>query len=136
MSVIDILRKRKFWISMAVSMVILLILWVIGAWLLVKGTMTQESMTGWVCGTYLVSGLTGGILAGRKENGGMKIALILAAIMVCLSILAAWIMYGGVSLADGGWKTMLFTLLGASVAGMITARKKTAGVKRRPMKRR
>lgn len=136
MSVIDILRKRRFWIALVVSVIILLILWAIGALLIVKGSLPQDVLTGWVCGSYLAAGLAGGVLAGRKENGGMTIALMLAVLMILISILAAWILYGGVSLADGGWKTMVFTLFGAALAGTFSARKGKGKVRRRGHKRR
>lgn len=121
---------------MGLSLLILVILWGLGALLIVKGTMDQDVVTGWISGSYLVSGLTGGILAARKTNGGMTVALMLAVTMICISILAAWILCGGVSLADGRWKTMLFTLLGAALAGMFTARRGRGKTRRRGPKRR
>ncbi len=136
MSFIDILRTRGFWAALAVSAAVLLILWGVCALLIVNGTMSQDVLSGWICGSYLLAGLTGGVLAGRRKTGGMTIALTLAALLICISILTAWVMYGGVSFSEGGWKNMLFIVLGAALAGMLTARKGKMTMRKRAARRR
>ena len=136
MSHFDILRKRGFWVALAVSAAVLLILWSLGALLIVKGTVSQDVMSGWICGSFFLAGLTGGVLAAKGRSGGMTAALTMAACIIILSILAAWILYGGVSLAGDGWKNMVCTVLGGGSAGLLAARKGKAHSRKRAVKRR
>lgn len=121
MSILGVFRTKRLWIALAVSVGVLLVLWAVGAMLAVKGILPQTSQTGWVAVSYIVAGALGGWIAGRKQKGSLIHSLTLALLLVVTAVLMAWILFGGISLSDGGWKIALFTVAGSLLAAFVTA---------------
>ena len=143
MSVWGILRSKRMWIAVGCSVAVLLVFWALGAMLIEKGALPLGSQSGWIAAGFLLAGVIGGFLAGGIKGGSMTSALLLALVLILLDLIAASVIFGGISLGNGGWKGMLFFTIGCLLAAFAAAgksgkrrRKGGKAVKMKPIKRR
>ena len=123
MSVIGILRSKRVWIGLAVSVIILIIMGALGAALIVSGVISESGQFRWICGSYLAASLVGGLIA-RKGSGGSMISTMTNMILLMLFIvLLSLILYGGISLSSGEWRILPFAVAGAVLAGLLGMKK-------------
>ena len=132
MSFIKILREKKLWIGLAISLAVLLIWILTAAALIQKGTIPGTSGVMWLRVSYLISTLIGGVAAGRRNRGNMLTALLIALMEILFVSILSLAMYGRIDLSDGWWKCILLALTGSFLAGLMTAGRSKAGRQKKP----
>lgn len=120
MPLLDIMRSKRLWIGLGAAALALLVMCALGALLVVKGILRQESQMGWICAGYVVSGLLGTWVAARGEKGTLLRAVILALLMVLVAWVVSLTCSNGLNFAEGGWKLLLAILAGCLAAGIMT----------------
>ena len=134
MSLTEVLRTKRLWIAPAASVATLILSCALGAMLVLKGVISEDGQFIWSCACDLAAALIGGLIACKGQKGSMLFALSNTGLVMILVLLSAWIVCGGVSLSNGGWKLLLFTAIGGLIAGLLGAKRGKRGkTKRKPV---
>lgn len=125
MPLLEIIRSKKLWIGLGVAALVVLVTCALGALGVVKGILPQKSEMGWICGSYVVSGLIGTWIAAKGEKGTLLRALIFALLMLVIIWVISLTCSNGVRLTDGGWKLASAAVAGCLAAGIMTGGRKS-----------
>ena len=130
MSVLKDLGTKRFWLSVALSIVVVLSVCAVGAYAVVLGVSDPQSAWVWVCFAWLFGVLAGGRCASAgKENALLRVlttAVITVGILWGFGLTMAGIM--GESMP--WWWTLAAVLIGALLAVMLPNRKGKGGKKK------
>ena len=96
------LLGKRTWLGLGTAAALLLLGVMLGALLIVKGTLPSAMMTGWVCGCCGLAALLGGCAAG-KGSGEPLLPLIVALLLYGLLWVAALATSEPITFAANGW---------------------------------
>ena len=96
------LLGKRTWLGLGVAVAFLLLGIMLGALLIVKGTLPPAMMAGWVYGTCALAALIGGCVAG-KGSGEPLLPLMVALLLYGMLWIAALSTSDPIAFAAGGW---------------------------------
>lgn len=80
MKVSELFGKRT-WLGLLLAVAVLLLCIMVGALLIVRGTLPPAAQTPWVCGSCVVAALLGGLAAGKRSGSRLIVAALLLGLM-------------------------------------------------------
>jgi len=132
MPLLDIFRTKGLWIGLGAAIAAVILMCALGALLVVKGALPQQSLFGWICGSYVLAGLIGVWIAAKDGKGTLLRSLIVGILLLVVAWSLSLTVSNGMQIANGGWKIPVSVAAGCLAAGVLRA----GGGKKRKRKRR
>lgn len=121
MSVIELLRTKKLWIALCVSVFTLIIMCAVGAAMILGGVISEKGQSNWIYVSYLTASLLGGLIASRAGKGRMILSLLNSLLLILIVLLFTLIFDGGIRMTAETWKIIPSVCAGGVLAGVLSA---------------
>ncbi len=127
------LLGKRTWLGLGIAVALLLLGIMLGALLIVKGTLPPTMMMAWVCGCCALAVLVGGCVAG-KGSGEPLLPLMVALLLYGALWIAALATSEPINFAANGWWITGCVWGGGSLACVLCRRKKRKKRAKYPVK--
>ena len=119
---------RRFWLSVAVTLLVSAAVNALGALLISKGLLPYEMARRWTWAAWAVGAFVGGRYAVKGKDATLIRSLLTLAVAWVLVLLAGLAVPGSDAIADGWLGALIASVVGALAAGLL---KPSAGKKRK-----